>query len=212
MKMNDIDPYQGRAGEYDEWYDQHRPVYEAELTAVRSLVPHFGIGLEIGVGTARFGAPLKINYGLEPSAAMRAVARLRGVRIVAGTAEAIPFLDRSFDLILMVTAMELLRDPHAALEECRRILRPNGQILIGFIDPDRPIGREFARTNPSRRPTALRFFTPPEMQLLLAETGFKGFDLCQTLFGTLEQVSSGEPIRKGFGQGSFVVVRAVKKR
>ena len=39
------------------------------------MIPKEGIGVEIGVDSARFAALLKIRFGVEPSAKMRKIAR-----------------------------------------------------------------------------------------------------------------------------------------
>jgi len=54
---------------------------------VRVLLPWQGLGLEIGVGTGRFAAPLGIKVGVDPSMAMLAYAAERGVLGRQGTIE-----------------------------------------------------------------------------------------------------------------------------
>jgi len=73
-------------------------VYLSELEAVRSMLPVDGTGIEIGVGTGRFAAPLGIKLGLEPSKSMASLARQRGIEVVEGEAEALPFEDGSLIL------------------------------------------------------------------------------------------------------------------
>jgi hypothetical protein len=67
--------------------------YKSELQAVRYLLPKRGTGVEIGVGTVRFAEPLGIRVGVEPSKAMREVAQKRGIEVIDGVAEALPFND-----------------------------------------------------------------------------------------------------------------------
>ena len=45
---------------YDEWFVRHAAAYQSELLAVRALLPWRGLGLDIGVGTGRFAAPLMV--------------------------------------------------------------------------------------------------------------------------------------------------------
>ena len=59
-----FDAYHGR---YDNWYDRHGAAYGSELLAVRSLLPWQGVGLEIGIGTGRFAAPLGVRFDIDPS-------------------------------------------------------------------------------------------------------------------------------------------------
>ncbi|MDP8299697.1 MAG: SAM-dependent methyltransferase, partial [Candidatus Tantalella remota] len=64
---------------YDAWYDENRFAYLSELEAVRKVLPEEGYGLEIGVGSGRFAAPLGIAKGIDPSKKMVELARERGV-------------------------------------------------------------------------------------------------------------------------------------
>ncbi len=77
------EPFNEYAERYDDWYDRRPLVYQAELRAVKRALPRRGHGLEVGVGTGRFAVHLGVRTGVEPSAAMRDRARLRGVEAVA---------------------------------------------------------------------------------------------------------------------------------
>jgi hypothetical protein len=45
----------------------------------------------------------------------------------------------------------------------------------------------------------------------LKEAGFKEFEYNQTLFGGLDEIKEVQLPKQGYGQGSFVVVKAIKK-
>lgn len=75
-----IEIFEEHAAEYDEWYDEHQAAYNAEILALRSLIPSAGTGLEVGAGTGRFTLPLGIRIGVEPARAMAERARARGLR------------------------------------------------------------------------------------------------------------------------------------
>ena len=77
--MPRISPFERHTEQYDEWFDKNRWVYEAELRAVKAMMPAGGRGLEIGIGTGRFADPLGIKGGVEPSKRMREFARKRGM-------------------------------------------------------------------------------------------------------------------------------------
>jgi 7,8-dihydropterin-6-yl-methyl-4-(beta-D-ribofuranosyl)aminobenzene 5'-phosphate synthase len=93
-------PFDEHHNRYESWFATHNAAYCSELLAVRSLLPRDGFGLEIGVGTGRFAAPLGISVGLDPSAAMLEHASARGIRVVRGVAEQLPFATGSFDYAL----------------------------------------------------------------------------------------------------------------
>jgi hypothetical protein len=48
------------------------------------------------------------------------------------------------------------------------------------------------------------------LRLVSAVAGFKGFDFAQTIFHDLAEIKGIEPVRDGYREGSFVVVKAVK--
>lgn len=98
-------PFEQHIERYEEWFAKHPLVYQAELRAVKWLAPQHAAGVEIGVGTGRFAEPLGITIGLEPAKAMGAEARKKGIVVVDGVAEALPFKAEQFDFALMVTTL-----------------------------------------------------------------------------------------------------------
>jgi len=60
------DPFAAQVDRYDRWYERHPAAYAAELAALRALRPSFRRGLEVGVGTGRFAAPLGVAFGVRP--------------------------------------------------------------------------------------------------------------------------------------------------
>lgn len=54
------------------------------------------------------------------------------------------------------------------------------------------------------------FFTTEEVVKLLKKTGFKDFELRQTIFNNLDKITQVEKIKKGYGEGSFIAIRAKK--
>ena len=69
------------AQEYDRWFDENERTIQAEVNALRQVLPQSGTGIEIGAGTGRFFIPLAINLGVEPSKAMARIAHQRGLSI-----------------------------------------------------------------------------------------------------------------------------------
>jgi len=211
MNMKKIAPFEKHAKEYDAWFDENELVYLSELEAVKSMLPDSGTGIEIGVGTGRFAAPLGIKLGLEPSKSMASLARKRGIEVVEGMAESLPFEDSSFDFVLMVTVICFLDDVGKALSEAYRVLKPGGCIIIAFIDKNSPIGKMYEhRKNEDVFYKEATFYSVDEVSDLLQQAGFKNLSFCQTVF---QDTAEGEQVEKpepGYGKGSFVVVRAEK--
>lgn len=83
---------------------------------------------------ARVVGPAGLAVGIDASATMlaRAVADTPGgeVAYVRGDAEALPFVDASFDAVCCFAALNLLTDPWTALDHMARVLTPGGRIAI----------------------------------------------------------------------------------
>lgn len=204
-------PYEAHSGQYDKWFAHHEAAYHSELLAVRAVLPCKGLGLEIGVGTGRFAAPLGVEVGLDPAAAMLSFAQHRQINVVRGVAESLPFADGAFDYVLMVVVLSFLEDARTGLAEIRRALRPGGVLVIGFLDQGSPSGRAYlAQHAHSVFFRDATFYASAEVEPLLSQAEFH--DLCwvQTLCHPPEQMTHIEALRPGHGDGAFVVVRAVK--
>ena len=211
--MPKIAPFEAHHERYDSWFERHEAAYYSELLAVRALLPWEGKGLEVGVGTGRFAAPLGVQWGIDPSPAMRRYADRRGISVRPGTAEELPFEDECFDTVLAVTTICFVDDLRQTFVEAHRVLRPGGQLVIGFIDRASKLGEEYLHDRLEQvfyREATFR--SGPEVDALLTETGFESPIWVQTLSQRLDEIVEIEPVRGGHGQALFVVVRAERSR
>jgi len=200
------------AQEYDAWFDRFPLAYQAELAAVRELLPRpLGRAVEIGVGTGRFAASLGFPLGIEPSPAMAAQARRRGLAVIGAVAEHLPLGDNRFDTVLMVTVLCFVGEPRWALEEATRILKPGGRLILGVLDPDSPEGRRLTQEQAqSRFFREARFLPLPRLIGWLAELGYQNLVGRQTIFQDPAALAAPEQVRPGWGQGLFVVLAGDK--
>ncbi|NCC85117.1 MAG: class I SAM-dependent methyltransferase [Clostridia bacterium] len=206
MKQND--PYETQVDAYEAWFIQNDQLFATEVTAIRGMMPSFQRGIEIGTGTGLFAQALGLSDGVEPAAAMRAKARQRGIEAVEGTAEYCPFPDESFDLALMVTIDCYIPDLQPAFRESWRILKPNGYLIIAFIDQATPLGLFYESKKESDPFYAnTNFRTAADMQEALDQAEFAVLGMCQTVF-SLENVK--QEILPGTGKGVFAVIQARK--
>ena len=209
--MARITPFESHREEYEDWFVKNKFAYQSELDALGEMLPK-GKGIEIGVGSGLFAAPLGITFGVEPSLKMAQLAKKRGIKVVRGIGEQLPIRSGCFDFALMVTTVCFLDDIAAAFKETERILKPNGRFFIGFIDRESPIGREYEKFK--QQSVFYRFadfYSVPELIDYLQKAGFGDFRFKQTIFRLLPEIDSREPVKDGWGQGSFVVIEAVKK-
>jgi ubiquinone/menaquinone biosynthesis C-methylase UbiE len=117
--------------------------------------------LEIGAGT---GASLT-HYeqatrvvALEPDASMakrlpaKAAAAKVPVEAVEASAEAIPFPDESFDVVVSAFMLCSVVDPSAVLAEAQRVLKPGGRlVLLEHVLAEGPMARWQERLTPLHR-------------------------------------------------------------
>lgn len=212
--MLQIAPFEKHVAEYDEWFEKHPFAYESELAALRQQLlslPENLRGLEVGVGTGRYAAPLGIREGIEPSEEMAKRAVRRGVEVVNARAEKLPYRDIHFDFVLIVTICHFDKVTEA-LAEAYRVLKPGGALILGFLERDGLIARAYeARREQSIFYRHATFYSVKRVKDMLEKTGFKGLSFTQTLFGKLEDIDAIQDARPGYGEGSFVVVKAIKK-
>lgn len=209
--MSKINVFEQFAMQYDEWFDIYSWVYKSELEAVRKLLPQNGLGVEIGVGTGRFSIPFGISVGVEPSKAMAEIARSRGMTIYNAKAENLPFDNNAFDFALMVTTICFLEDPLQALKEIRRILRPDGKLIIGMIDKDSPPGKMYeAQKEESKYFKYANFYSINQVLEWLKISGYHDIHILQTIFRKPQEIIALEPIKEGYGEGLFVVISTQK--
>ncbi|WP_135823801.1 class I SAM-dependent methyltransferase [Halorussus ruber] len=207
--MPKVEPFEEHADRYEEWFEQNEYAYESELAALRRLLPSSGYGVEIGVGSGRFAAPLDVEVGVDPSGAMLAYASERGIDAVEGVAEALPLKDDAFDVALIVTTICFVDDIPETLAEADRVLGPDGTLVVGFIDKDSQLGRvyqEMQDENPFYRDAV--FVSTDELVDELETAGFTDFEFAQTIYDELPEIDEREPVRSGYGDGSFVVIGA----
>ena len=211
--MPKISPFEEYADQYEAWFENNRWVYEAELRAVKSMIPAGGHGVEVGVGTGRFADPLGIKTGVEPSKRMRTIAQKRGIQVLNGVAEEVPFDDFQFDFVLMVTTVCFVDDIRKALLEAHRILSYNGCLIIGFIDRNSRVGQVYLkRKEKNVFYKDATFFSTDELVEMMDQAGFIDLAFKQTLFKPLREITRDEPVTSGYGEGSFVVIRGRKQK
>jgi len=207
--MAKTEPFEKYSAKYDEWFEKNKPVFNSELLAIKKHLPGKGTGIEIGVGTARFADLLNIKYGVEPSGKMRLIAKSKGVEVVGGIAESLPFGDSLFDYSLMVTVICFLDNLDAAFKEAGRILKPDGQLILGFIDKLSFLGKLYETTkNRNEFYRYATFYSVQDVISCLKRNRFNRFDISQTIFHNPDIIRDNEPIKKGYGQGGFVVINA----
>jgi len=138
--MTDYDQTDIPAG-YDRARDHGPEVLDLWMHTVATHLEGLSVTriLDLGCGTGRFSEALATRFnaeviGLDPSQKMLQLARDKQrderVHYQLGRAESIPLPSESVDLVFMSMSLHHFADPIAAAHECRRVLRPNGRVVI----------------------------------------------------------------------------------
>jgi ubiquinone/menaquinone biosynthesis C-methylase UbiE len=210
--MAKTEPFDNHLPEYEQWFEDNHYTFLSELEAIRKLLPQKGKGVEIGVGSGIFASALGIKEGCDPSGSMRKKAVRRGIKVIDCIAEKLPYEDESFDFALMVTTICFVDDPEKSLHEINRILKPRGEILIGFVDRDSQVGKKYIKEkDKSLFYKDARFFSTKEIHEFLQANDFIIGKTVQTVFGPLDNIKNIQQTENGHGKGSFIVSRGIKK-
>ncbi len=125
----------------DEWDILRTSMFgaRADLLAAFALCEPSWQVADLGCGTGALSAALAPHvahvHAVDTSTAMLSAARARlqsfdNVTIHDSTLERLPFADASLDVAVMMFVLHHVADPARALRETRRVLRPNGRLLI----------------------------------------------------------------------------------
>lgn len=142
--------------------------------------------LELGIGMGlnlAFYDPGKVESvtGVDPAPELRAAAqaaphdpRLK-VDVQDGTAEALPFPDRSFDCVVCTFTLCSVHTPTQALAEARRVLKPGGRLLYceHGLAPDPGVAAWQRRVNPVWKRIAGGCHITRPVTSAIAAAGFK---------------------------------------
>jgi SAM-dependent methyltransferase len=128
------------------------PLSARRLRAALDVRPGARV-LELGPGVGIYSLPIAsallpggvlevLDIQTEMLATLRRRARRAGVDnlvMAQGDAQRLPYADGAFDAAYLIGVLGELPAPSAALNELRRVLKPNGRLVVGealFVDPD----------------------------------------------------------------------------
>lgn len=207
MGNNPFDIY---TAEYENWFKENNNFFQSELLALKRVVPNEKKGIEIGIGSGIFAEKLDIKFGIDPSENMLKLARQRNLTVDYGFAENLPYPDNSFDFAVFITSICFINNPSKALQEAYRVIKQNGNLIIAFIDKESSLGQILtAEKNDSKFYRTAYFYSVKEIISLIESCNFVVSEIFQTLTD-LKKTEIEQPM-KGFGKGSFVVIKGNKK-
>ncbi len=170
-------------------YDERWSFYvEASLheTLKRIKIEQGQSVLDVGCGTGVLLKTLADTYpdvalaGVDLTREMLAVARKRlpkAVRLEQAGAEKLPFDDESFDTVISCNMFHYIREPIAALEEMRRVLKPAGAFIVTDWCDDYLTCRMCNLFLQAFNPAHFKAYRREECSNLLAASGFRGINI-----------------------------------
>jgi 2-polyprenyl-3-methyl-5-hydroxy-6-metoxy-1,4-benzoquinol methylase len=115
--------------------------------------------------------------GVDPSERAVAFGIRRGLKLHKGYLEEIAFSNNSFDAITIHEVIEHVSDPYSLLKECRRILAPDGVLVIGTGNTN-SWTMKFRKNNwdffdMNLHGGHISFFSPKSLKILASNVGFE---------------------------------------
>jgi ubiquinone/menaquinone biosynthesis C-methylase UbiE len=177
----------GMEGAVARWYDKSTRKdmerFRALATRLRTVLPQGGDMLEVAPGPGFVaiemakGGTYRVT-GLDVSRTMVELAQRNaadaGVDVAfrQGNASAMPFADQSFDLLACSAAFKNFSEPHKALEEMYRVLRPGGTALVLDLRRDVPMSEIRRYFGALELSTVERWFTLATFRLMLRRRAY----------------------------------------
>jgi ubiquinone/menaquinone biosynthesis C-methylase UbiE len=196
----------GMEGAVARWYDKSTRKdmdrFRALAERLRTVLPQGGDFLEVAPGPGFVAIEMAKGEtyratGLDVSRTMVELAQRNaaeaGVNVDfrQGNVSAMPFADESFDLLACSAAFKNFSEPHKALEEMHRVLRPGGTAVVLDLRKDAPVSeirKYFATIGLStierwmtiatfRFMLLKRAYTPAQFEAMLAGIPFRSKDV-----------------------------------
>jgi len=154
-----------------------------EITFARSLnyiEKHAKKGKILDIGTAG-GTFLHVAkqrgwevYGLEPNKWLCDWGKKQyGIDISHKSLFDQQYPDNFFDVVTLYDVLEHMGDPKRTLQECNRILKPGGILVVNYPDIGSWLSRLMRRRWIFLLSVHIYYFTRPTIKAMLAKTGFK---------------------------------------
>ncbi len=175
------------AEEYDCWFENNPLLYSIELQALLAIQENLPIPrLEIGVGPGRFAQDIDVGYGIDPAITPLQLATRRSIIVVNGIGESIPLLSASMGSVFMLFTWCFLTDALDVLQECSRILKRDGRLVIGMIPRLSEWGRMLSDKGEKGHPCYrhAKFRSIAETREMLSHREFRVIESWSTLFQT----------------------------
>ncbi len=224
------------AQQYDAWFLENRNVLYSEVNLVASMLRDAGRILSVGCGSGLFEKILReergidIRDGIEPSEAMAAIARHRGVEVTISTAENADFGDGVYDTILFNGTPSYIDGLAEVVRRVYKALKPGGRIVLVDVPKESSYGILYNLAKalgtwehpllegcypPNPYPIEFvevaKWRTTAEKIAMLEDAGFRNLTFAQTLTThPLYSDNTEEQPVEGYDRGDYVAISAIK--
>lgn len=150
--------------------------------------------LDIGCGTGSFLFHCERKFGFaklhgleyDDRLVEQAIKNLSRAKISQGNAEKLPYEDYSFDVVTSFQVIEHVSEPSVMLSEIKRILKPDGILLL--TTPNlQGLGRRIHGSNwTGFRSDHISLKDASDWNMIIAENGFSKIQVGTTFFSGLE--------------------------
>ncbi len=154
---------------------------------IHKYFPKGGSILDVGCGDGSFHVELEDKYhcyGIEISKDLANQAKkIKKLNVFEGDLLTIDFGSQKFDIIMMISSLEHLRNPLQTLKRCYDLMHQESLLLIKTIN-FASHNRLFAKAKWSglRPPDHAIHFNPSNLKQLLKKAGFAKFKICSWIY------------------------------
>ncbi|WP_375501050.1 class I SAM-dependent methyltransferase [uncultured Jatrophihabitans sp.] len=151
------------------WFRRHEAAYEFALRHVRGHVLEVGCGEGYGTALLASAATSILGVDYDRATVQHAARQYPQARFVRGNLAALPVGDAAVDVLATLQVIEHVWDHPQFVRECRRVLRPDGLLLV--TTPNR-LTFSPGRETPLN-PFHTKEFTSIELVELIRHGGFR---------------------------------------
>jgi ubiquinone/menaquinone biosynthesis C-methylase UbiE len=206
------------AERYNKWYDKPfgKTAFKLENKCIEFLCKNLERPfLEIGVGTGRFAVAPKMEYGIDKSIGVLKFAKERGIEVIRGEGENLPFVGTSFGAVFIIVTLCFVDDPLKVLKETSRILKGDGFLILGLILKESPWASFYAKKGEEGNVfyKIARFYTLNELKSMLKNVGLQILEVRSTILQPpTEDPLHFEPSKKGYYKDAGFIAIKLKRR
>ena len=140
-------------------------------------------------------------YGIEPDQNIREMVETLGLSVHVGMFHEMPYADVFFDYITMSQVLEHVHDPIELLRSFRRILKDNGQIIVGIPNIDSRLRKRYGtRWLNWHVPYHINHFSRKSLFCMAEKSGYtirKIKTITPNLWVELQRKLAAYPVREG---------------